>query len=77
MERGKQEKYPSVYSCNTFFYPKLVSSGHSSLKRWTRRVDIFAHDLMLVPVHLGMHWCLAVSIHSSVTISFLDKCFLK
>ena len=33
--------------------------GHSALKRWTRKVDIFSFDLILVPVHLGMHWCLA------------------
>ena len=37
-----------------------VSSGYSTLKRWTRKVDIFAHDIILIPVHLGMHWCLAV-----------------
>ena len=23
------------------------------------QVDVFAHDLLLIPVHLGMHWCLA------------------
>ena len=27
------------------------------------QVDIFAMDLVLVPVHLGMHWCLAVRSH--------------
>ena len=30
------------------------------MKRWTRKVDVFSYDLLLVPVHLGMHWCLAV-----------------
>jgi sentrin-specific protease 1 len=34
--------------------------GYAALKRWTRKVDLFAHDLILIPVHLGMHWCLAV-----------------
>ena len=27
------------------------------------QVDIFAMDLVVVPVHLGMHWCLAVRSH--------------
>ena len=36
-----------------------MEKGHAALKRWTRKVDIFATDLMLIPVHLGMHWCLA------------------
>lgn len=56
---NKYDNWPKVYAMNTFFYPKLIQSGHSALKRWTRKVDIFAHDLILVPVHLGMHWCLA------------------
>jgi len=51
--------WPRVYATNTFFYPKLMQQGHSALKRWTRKVDIFSFDLILVPVHLGMHWCLA------------------
>lgn len=38
MERGKKDKFPSVYAFNTFFYPKLISSGHASLKRWTKKV---------------------------------------
>merc|ERR1719510_1641346 len=44
---------------NTFFYPKLEKMGYSAVKRWTRKVDIFEYDLILVPIHLGVHWCLA------------------
>jgi len=56
---AKVNGWPRVYATNTFFYPKLMQQGHSALKRWTRKVDIFSFDLILVPVHLGMHWCLA------------------
>ncbi|CAN7984779.1 unnamed protein product [Ixodes hexagonus] len=74
MERGRTEPgLPSVYAFNTFFYPKLLTSGHSALRRWTRHVDIFAHDLVLVPIHLGMHWCLAVIDFRSKSIRYLDS----
>lgn len=62
VERGEQEGKPKVYAFNTFFYPKVMGQGHESVRRWTRRVDIFSKDYILIPVHLGMHWCLAVSI---------------
>jgi len=57
--RSGQGKLPKVYACTTFFYPKLKDGGHASVKRWTKKVDIFDHAIILVPVHLGMHWCLA------------------
>lgn len=74
MERGRTEPgLPSVYAFNTFFYPKLLSSGYAAIKRWTRRVDIFSHDLILVPVHLGVHWCLAVIDFRHSTIRYYDS----
>jgi len=62
MERGEQEGKAKVYAFNTFFYPKIMSGGHSAVRRWTRRVDVFSMDYIVIPVHLGMHWCLCVSI---------------
>ena len=59
-ERSKNSG-PKVHTFNTFFYPKLMKTGHASLKRWTKKVDLFAMDIVLIPIHLGMHWCLAVS----------------
>ncbi|XP_002403685.3 sentrin-specific protease 2 [Ixodes scapularis] len=74
MERGRTEPgLPSVYAFNTFFYPKLLTSGHAALRRWTRHVDVFAHDLLLVPVHLGLHWCLAVVDFRIKSIRYLDS----
>ncbi|XP_013794807.1 sentrin-specific protease 1-like [Limulus polyphemus] len=73
MERGKLDSYPSVYAFNTFFYPKLAVGGHSALRRWTRKIDIFSYDLLLVPVHLGMHWCLAVVDFTDKKIKYYDS----
>ncbi len=63
VERSKDPSLPSVNTFNTFFYPKLRSSGYSAVRRWTKKMDIFSKDILLVPVHLGVHWCLSVSFH--------------
>ena len=68
MARGAGEGRPRVHAFNTFFYTKLQSDGYGGVKRWTRRVDIFAAAYILVPVHLGMHWCLAVRPHSASVV---------
>ena len=72
MDRGEKDGKAKVYAFNTFFYPKILSGGQPAVKRWTRKVDIFAHDYILIPVHLGMHWCLAVSVTFCI-INSLEK----
>ncbi|XP_043274907.1 sentrin-specific protease-like [Venturia canescens] len=67
------DKYPKVHAMNTFFYPKLLSGGHSSLKRWTRKVDVFAQDLLVVPIHLGIHWCMSIIDFRNKTIRYFDS----
>lgn len=61
VERSKKEGYPAVYAFNTFFYSKLISTSHKGVKKWTKGVDIFEHDVILVPIHLRIHWTLLVS----------------
>ena len=74
VERSKKmDNWPKVYAFNTFFYPKITEKGHSAVKRWTRKVDIFSHDLLLVPVHLGMHWCLATVDLREKRIDYFDS----
>lgn len=73
VSRGKKSNYKSVYAFNTFFYPKIRESGYASVKRWTRKVDVFSFDFLLVPIHLGNHWCLAFIDFTSRTISYYDS----
>lgn len=44
---------PKVHVMNTFFVGKLQQQGHSGVRRWTRKVDIFSVDVIPVPVHVG------------------------
>ncbi|XP_028995917.1 sentrin-specific protease 2 [Betta splendens] len=68
-----------VYSFSTFFFPKLRGggggqpSGHAAVKRWTKAVDIFLFDLILVPLHLGVHWAIAVIDLKSKTVKSYDS----
>ena len=43
------------------------------MAQWTRKVDLFAFDMIMVPLHLGMHWCLAVIDVRTETITSYDS----
>lgn len=42
-----------IYTFSTFFYPNIKEKGQQAVKRWTRKVDIFAFELLIIPIHLG------------------------
>ncbi|XP_020490678.2 sentrin-specific protease 1 [Labrus bergylta] len=73
VERSKDPGLPSVNTFNTFFYPKLRDSGYSAVRRWTKKTDIFSKDILLVPVHLGVHWCLSVVDFRKEAILYFDS----
>ncbi|XP_071373523.1 sentrin-specific protease 2 isoform X1 [Centroberyx affinis] len=80
MERGSgQAAGLKVYSFSTFFFPKLrgggggQAGGHAAVKRWTKAVDLFQYDLILVPLHLGVHWAMAVIDFKSRTVKSYDS----
>ncbi|KAK6165340.1 hypothetical protein SNE40_022286 [Patella caerulea] len=73
MERGDGDNMARVHAFNTFFYPKLARCGHSGVRRWTKRVDVLSADFILVPVHLGVHWCLAIIDFRKKSIRYYDS----
>ncbi|XP_070695532.1 sentrin-specific protease 1 isoform X2 [Pempheris klunzingeri] len=73
VERSKDPNLPSVNTFNTFFYPKLRGSGYAAVRRWTKKMDIFSKDILLVPVHLGVHWCLSVVDFRKKAILYFDS----
>uniref|UniRef100_A0A1I7TWM6 ULP_PROTEASE domain-containing protein n=1 Tax=Caenorhabditis tropicalis TaxID=1561998 RepID=A0A1I7TWM6_9PELO len=68
-------KFPKCYAFNTFFYTNIVTKGYASVKRWTRKLDIFSYEIILIPVHLGMHWCMAVIDMVKQKIEFYDSLY--
>ncbi|XP_075964593.1 sentrin-specific protease 2 isoform X2 [Anarhichas minor] len=83
VERGSGEAAAAaglkIYSFSTFFFPKLrgggggQAGGHTAVKRWTKAVDLFLYDLILVPLHLGVHWAMAVIDFKSKTVRSYDS----
>ena len=74
----KTESLPKVHCFNTFFFQKLTTSpskngGYDSVKRWTRRVDIFSKDILIIPIHLGMHWVCGIVDFRNKAIFYFDS----
>ena len=77
MARNQTQGYPALYAFNTFFYSKLQSGGYKSVRSWTKAVNLFAKELILVPVHLDQHWSLVVTDLREKSIVYLDSMGLK
>ncbi|MEE6471909.1 hypothetical protein FKM82_009406 [Ascaphus truei] len=73
MERSKRKGLPKVHAFNTFFFTKLKTAGYQAVKRWTKKVDIFSMNILLVPIHLGVHWCLAVIDFRKKSVTYYDS----
>ncbi|XP_017106587.2 sentrin-specific protease 1-like [Drosophila bipectinata] len=76
MDRSKRQSglIPSVYAMNSFFLQRLQHDGYSAVQRWTRKVDLFSNDIVLVPVHCGsIHWCLAIIHLRDRTLKYYDS----
>uniref|UniRef100_W5MTF9 SUMO specific peptidase 2 n=1 Tax=Lepisosteus oculatus TaxID=7918 RepID=W5MTF9_LEPOC len=73
MARSDREGPLKVYAFSTFFFPKLYTGGHEAVRRWTKTVDLFQKDIVLVPLHLGVHWSLAVIDFRVKTVKYYDS----
>uniref|UniRef100_A0A4X2MF78 Ubiquitin-like protease family profile domain-containing protein n=1 Tax=Vombatus ursinus TaxID=29139 RepID=A0A4X2MF78_VOMUR len=44
-----------VHFFTSFFCDKLHTKGYDGVKRWTKNVDIFNKEVLLIPIHLEVH----------------------
>jgi len=64
--------YEDVYVYSTFFYSKLASSGYEAVKHWTKK-NLLCNRLLLFPIHLDVHWCLAAANPTKQQIVYYDS----
>lgn len=67
---------PRVHAMNTHFLTALSRNGeynHNNVHDWTDAIDIFAFDLVLVPVHLHNHWCMSIIYMKEKTVKYYDS----
>ena len=64
---------PRVYCMSTYFFLNLIMRGYGAVERWTKDVDIFSYDIILVPIHLEMHWCVAIVDFRSPGVFYYDS----
>lgn len=73
IERSLESNYPNLYAMSSLFYPKLQCSGFASVKNWTKKIDLFSQSLVFFPIHLGIHWCLALVDFTTKEIKYYDS----
>ncbi|XP_018423084.1 PREDICTED: sentrin-specific protease 5 [Nanorana parkeri] len=62
-----------VHFLNSFFHRQLMTKGYNGVKRWTKKVDVFKKILLLIPIHLEVHWSLITVNIPKKLISFYDS----
>ena len=67
------DRLPSVHCYSTFFCSTLRDSGYTKVRRWTKRVDVFAKDLLFIPINYSYHWTLGVVDFQAKTIRIYDS----
>ena len=72
---------PRVHFFNTFFVGKLTDGGdgynYGAVRRWTTKkklgYDVLECDKVIIPVHQGIHWVLAVIDLAAKCVRFYDS----
>uniref|UniRef100_A0A915DPH5 Ubiquitin-like protease family profile domain-containing protein n=1 Tax=Ditylenchus dipsaci TaxID=166011 RepID=A0A915DPH5_9BILA len=62
-----------VFALSSLLYTQLVDKGPSSVLKWTKDVDLFFFDVLLLPIHLPGHWTLAVVLNRRKRIDYYDS----
>ena len=67
LEEERPELAKRIYFFNTFFFATLTNAhkgkkrfNYEGVQKWTRSVDLFTYDYIIVPINEQAHWYLAI-----------------
>ncbi|OCF33153.1 hypothetical protein I316_05198 [Kwoniella heveanensis BCC8398] len=73
-ERAAADGAKRVHNMNSFFFAKLEKTGYQSVRRWTKKVDIFALDYFVFPINMdNMHWTACAVNFEKKRIEYYDS----
>jgi Ulp1 family protease len=65
LERTNKDAAKRVYFFNSYFFATLTNAksgelNYKGVEKWTRGVDLFSYDYILVPINEHHHWYIAI-----------------
>ena len=67
LDEERPELAKKIYFFNTFFFATLTNAhkgkkrfNYEGVQKWTRSVDLFTYDYIIVPINEQAHWYLAI-----------------
>lgn len=67
------KKFTKVYAFTSYFYYFLNKKGYQEVAKWTKNTNLFAYDVILIPVHLENHWILVVINIKDKSVEYYDS----
>ncbi|KAI3525543.1 hypothetical protein L1887_04402 [Cichorium endivia] len=74
-----------IHFFNSFFFRKLADfdenqfqmfdakSAFQRVRKWTKKVNVFQKDYIIIPVNFRLHWSLIVICHPGEVVNFKDE----
>jgi Ulp1 protease family, C-terminal catalytic domain len=67
LEQSNPDLAKKVYFYNSYFFERLMQTSkgkkgidYESVQKWTRNIDIFSRDFVVVPVNESFHWYVVI-----------------
>ena len=67
LEKERPDVAQKIYLFNSFFYERLMALqkgqkdiNYEAVNSWTRRVDLFTYDFIIIPINENYHWYVAI-----------------